>query len=107
MKEAGLTDLVLPFHGEFHQQLLGVGADEDEWGGRLLTGIRKLQDGGGEGGGRGEREEQFSFILHTTSMAILCIEYVSAHDGGYNGYESFSKCLFILLHHATCPPCLM
>lgn len=47
MKEAGLTDLVLPFHGEFHQQLLGVGADEDEWGSRLLTGIGELQQWGG------------------------------------------------------------
>lgn len=45
MKEVGLTDLVLPFHGEFHQQLVGVGADEDEWGSRLLTGIRELQGG--------------------------------------------------------------
>lgn len=44
MKEVGLTDLVLPFHGEFHQQLLGVGADEDEWGSGLLTGIRELQE---------------------------------------------------------------
>lgn len=49
MKEAGLTDLVLPFHGEFHEQLLGVGADEDEWRSRLLTGIRELQ--GWWGGG--------------------------------------------------------
>lgn len=47
MKEAGLTDLVLPFHGEFHQQLLGVGADEDEWASRLLTGIGELQQWGG------------------------------------------------------------
>lgn len=39
-----LTDLVLPFHGEFHQQLLGVGADEDKWGSRLLTDIRELQE---------------------------------------------------------------
>lgn len=43
MKEVGLTDLVLPFHGEFHQQFLGAGADEDEWGSGLLTGIRELQ----------------------------------------------------------------
>lgn len=43
MKEVGLTDLVFPFHGEFHQQLLGVGADEDEWRSGLLTGIRELQ----------------------------------------------------------------
>lgn len=49
MKEAGLTDLVLPFHGEFHEQLLGVGADEDEWRSRLLTGIRELQGWWGEG----------------------------------------------------------
>lgn len=42
MKEGGLTDLVLSFHGEFNQHLLRVGADEDEWGGRLLTGIREL-----------------------------------------------------------------
>lgn len=38
----GLTDLVPPFHGEFHQQLLGICADEDEWGGRLITGIGEL-----------------------------------------------------------------
>lgn len=44
MKEVGLTDLVLPFHGKFQQQLLGVGADEDEWGSGLLTGIRELQE---------------------------------------------------------------
>lgn len=49
MKEAGLTDLVLPFHGEFHEQLLGVFADEDEWRSRLLTGIRELQGWWGEG----------------------------------------------------------
>lgn len=42
MKEVGLTDLVLPFHWEFHQELLGVGADEDKWGGGLLAGTRKL-----------------------------------------------------------------
>lgn len=62
MKEDGLTDLVLPFHGEFHQQLLGIGADEDEWGGRLLTGIRELW----------ERKDQFRIILHRHSPAILC-----------------------------------
>lgn len=44
MKEVGLTDLVLPFHGEFHQQLLRVGTDEDEWGSGLLTGTRELQE---------------------------------------------------------------
>lgn len=53
MKEAGLTDLVLPFHGEFHEQLLGVGADEDEWRSRLLTGIRELP--GMVGGGDNEK----------------------------------------------------
>lgn len=68
MKEGGLTDLVLPFHGEFNQQLLRVRADEDEWGGRLLAGTRELQ---GEGWGwRGWREEQFSITLHTTTVAV-------------------------------------
>lgn len=43
-----LTDLVLPFYGEFHQQLLGIGADEDKWGGRLFTGIKELQGWGGQ-----------------------------------------------------------
>ena len=94
MKEAGLTDLVLPFHGEFHQQLLGVGADEDEWGSGLLTGIRELQRWGGRRG----RKEQFSIILHRTITAILCAEYVKAHDAPYRGDESFSErlCLYIM-----------
>lgn len=74
MKEGGLTDLVLPFHGEFHQQLLGVGADEDEWRSRFLTGMGELK-----GCWRGERErddekKRFSDILHRTSMPILCTE---------------------------------
>lgn len=43
MKAVGLTDLVPPFYGEFHQQLLGIGADEDEWGGRLVAGIGELR----------------------------------------------------------------
>lgn len=42
MKAVRLTDLVPPFYGEFHQQLLGIGADEDEWGCRLVAGIREL-----------------------------------------------------------------
>lgn len=42
MKAVGLTDLVPPFYGEFHQQLLGIGADEDERGGRLVTGTGEL-----------------------------------------------------------------
>lgn len=46
--KVGLTDLVLPFCGEFHQQLLGIGADEDKWRGRLLTGIRELHGWGGQ-----------------------------------------------------------
>lgn len=54
MKAGGLTDLVLSFHGEFHQQLLGVGADEDKWRSGLLAGIRELQE---------EIEEQFSIIF--------------------------------------------
>lgn len=41
--QAGLTDLVFPFHGEFHQQLLGVGANEDEWRGGLVADVRILQ----------------------------------------------------------------
>lgn len=60
MKEGGLTDLVFPFHGEFHQQLLGVGADEDEWGGRLLAGTGELQRA------KEGKEEQFSIILRRT-----------------------------------------
>lgn len=56
---------MLPFHGEFHQHLLGIGADEDEWGSRLLTGIRELQVGE-------ERKEQFSITLQ--SPAILSKE---------------------------------
>lgn len=88
-KEVGLTDLVLPFYGEFHQQLLGIGADEDEWGGRLLTGIRELQ---GWGGGK-RRGDQFSIILLRSSTAILCTEWVSPHDAQYHCDESFSECL--------------
>lgn len=65
-KEVGLTDLVLPFYGEFHQQLLGIGADEDEWGGRLLTGIRELQ---GWGGGWGANEEKISLASCYTEAA--------------------------------------
>lgn len=66
MKARGLTDLVLPLHGELHQQLLGVGADEDEWGSGLLAGIGELQGRRG----RDEEEEQFS-------VAIL---YAAARD---------------------------
>lgn len=43
MKAVRLTYLVPPFYGEFHQQLLGIGADEDEWGCRLVAGIRELR----------------------------------------------------------------
>lgn len=43
MKAVGLTDLVPAFDGEFHQQLLGIGADEDEWGGRLVAGLGELR----------------------------------------------------------------
>lgn len=38
------------------------------------------------------RKGQFS-LLHRTSMAILCTEYVKAHDARYHGYESFNECL--------------
>lgn len=58
MKECKLTDLVFSFHGEFHQQLLGISADEDEWRRRLLAGFGELQ------GGRQER--CISPILHKT-----------------------------------------
>lgn len=34
---------MFPFHGEFHQQLLGVGANEDEWRGGLVADVRILQ----------------------------------------------------------------
>lgn len=95
-KEVGLTDLVLPFYGEFHQQLLGIGADEDEWGGRLLTGIRELQ-GWGVGWGGKRREDQFSIMLHRSSTAILCTEWVSPHDAQYHCDESFSElCWYIM-----------
>lgn len=38
------------------------------------------------------RKEQFS-LSHRTSMAILCTEYVKAHDARYHRYESFNECL--------------
>ena len=45
MEKEGLTDLVLPFHGELHYQLLRVGTDENKWRCRLFTGVGKLQGG--------------------------------------------------------------
>ncbi|KAA0723732.1 Activating signal cointegrator 1 [Triplophysa tibetana] len=40
---AALTNLVFPFHGKFHHQLLGVGANEDEWRSRLLADLGTLK----------------------------------------------------------------
>lgn len=49
-RQAGLTNLVFPFHGKFHHQLLGVGANEDKWRSRLLAdlGILKRERGNNE-----------------------------------------------------------
>lgn len=49
-RQTGLTNLVFPFHGKFHHQLLGVGANEDKWRSRLLAdlGILKRERGNNE-----------------------------------------------------------
>lgn len=66
--QAGLTDLVFPFHGEFHQQLLGVGANEDEWRGGLVAVVRILRrererENGGENNEAGSGRKAFSSVV--------------------------------------------
>lgn len=91
MKEVGLTDLVLPFHGEFHQQLLGIGADEDEWGSGLLTGIRELQGWGGRTKKKNSLASSYTELARpycAQNMLKLMMP----------GYESFSESLT----HTSC-----
>lgn len=63
-RRAALTNLVFPFHGKFHHQLLGAGANEDEWRSRLLADLGTLKR---------EREETMrcARLAHTESAAAL------------------------------------